>query len=69
MEESEQETIRKAMSLMGRKRTPAQTEARRENAAKAAAATAGKPMSEEHKAKLRAAQRARRDREKQAQGG
>jgi type IV secretory pathway ATPase VirB11/archaellum biosynthesis ATPase len=64
MNEQEREAVRTAMSILGSQKTPAQTEARRGNMAKAVAARTGKPISEEHKAALRQSQTERRERER-----
>jgi hypothetical protein len=63
-EPDEKEVVRQAMSIIGRARSPRKIEAARETAA----ARRGKPLSEAHKAKLRDAQAARRERERAAAG-
>ena len=60
-EENEKELVRQAMSIIGRSRTERKQAASRVNGAKAKDTV----QSEEHKAKLRDAQAARRERERQ----
>ena len=60
-----EEARRQAASMMGSARTEKKTASSRENAAKAAEARRGSKWTEEQRAKLREAQSARREREKQ----
>jgi hypothetical protein len=59
--QDEQELVRQAMSVIGRARTEKKIAAARATAE----ARKGKPLSEEHKAKLKESQRLRREREKE----
>ena len=60
----EQDLIRQAMSVLGSKVSEKKRAAAQENILVAVAARTGKPMTEEHKAALRAAQAERRARER-----
>lgn len=61
---ADEEARSQAASLMGKARTEKKISASRANVTKAQDAIRGKPISEDHKAKLREAQRLRREREK-----
>ena len=61
---ADEEARKQAASLMGKARTEKKSSASRANVTKAQDAIRGKPISEDHKAKLREAQRLRREREK-----
>ena len=66
-----EEARREAASMMGKAKTERKSASSRANIAKATAARQGKPMSEEHKEKLREAYRIRQEKEwqeKLAQG-
>ena len=63
MSTEEEELIRRAMSAIGRRTSERKTAAARANAEK----RRGQPLSEEHKAKLKEAQAARRERERSEQ--
>jgi hypothetical protein len=66
-EPNEEELIRQAMRVIGSRKTPRKTESSRANVARATEARTGQTLSEEHRAKLKAAQMARRERERVAQ--
>lgn len=59
MHSDDAEARRQAAAMMGSARTARKTAAARLNVARATEARRGKPMSEEHKAKLRASYQAR----------
>jgi len=65
---NEDELIRQAMSVIGSRKTPRKAESSRVNVARATEARTGQTLSEEHRAKLKAAQQRRREREREALG-
>jgi hypothetical protein len=67
-EQPEPEALASAARLLSSKRTEASREASRANQRKAAAARTGKPLTDDHRAKLCAAQKARWERVRAERG-